>query len=92
MIAFCALRRGVPRAAQWIDFQGWLANGAVRFWLLVCSVLALRYQVWRKGLAYLGIIGAFIYFLALAFSVVPDQVISGVSIYVGFIGAIFAPV
>lgn len=82
----------VPGAAQWIDVQGWLAYGAVGVWLLVCSVLALRYQVWNKGLAYLGILGAFIYFLALASSVISDFVLSGVFVYAGVIGAIFAPI
>ncbi len=82
----------VPGAAQWIDVQGWLANGAVGLWLLVCSVLALRYQVWPRGLTYLGIIGAFIYFLVLASLVIPGLVLSGAIVFVGGLGGIFAPV
>ena len=82
----------VPGAPQWIDVQGWLAYGAVGVWLLVCSVLALRNQIWNKGLAYLGIFGAFIYFLALAFSVISTLVFSGMIVYAGVIGAIFAPI
>jgi hypothetical protein len=82
----------LPGAAQWIDVQGWLADGAVGFWLLVCSILALRNQVWPKGLAYLGILGAFIYFLALASQVIPGLVISGTITFVGAFGAIVAPI
>ena len=82
----------VPGAPQWIDVQGWLAYGAVGVWLLVCSVLALRNQVWNKGLAYLGIFGAFTYFLALASSVISDFVLSGVFVFAGIIGAIMAPI
>ena len=82
----------VPGAPQWIDVQGWLAYGAVGLWLLVCSVLALRNQVWHKGLAYLGIFGSGIYFLALAAQAIPVLVISGVFVFVGVPGAIFAPI
>lgn len=82
----------VPGAPQWIDVQGWLANGAVGLWLLVCSVLALRNQVWHKGLAYLGIIGSGIYFMALASQVIPGLVLSGAFVFAGGIGAIFAPI
>jgi hypothetical protein len=82
----------VPGAPQAIDVQGWLANGAVGLWVLVISVLALRHQVWHKGLAYLGIFGAFVYFLALIAQVVPDLVYSGAIVYVGVLGAIVAPI
>jgi uncharacterized protein DUF4386 len=82
----------VPGAPQWIDVQGWLAYGAVGLWILICSLLALRSQVWPRGMAYLGILGAFIYFLALASSTVPSLFVSGAIIVVGVIGAIFAPI
>ena len=82
----------VPGAPQVLDPQGWLANGAVGLWAIVISVLALRHQVWHKGLAYLGIFGAFVYFLALLAQVIPDFVYSGGSVYVGVLGAILAPI
>ena len=82
----------VPGAPQWIDVQGWLAYGAVGLWALVISVLALRGNTWPKGLAYLGIVGAFIYFLALATSVIPDLVVSGAGTATAGIGAVFAPI
>ena len=56
------------------------------------SVLALRSNVWPKGLAYLGILGAMIYFLALASSVIPGLVLSGAIIIVGVIAAVLAPI
>lgn len=82
----------VPGAPQAIDVQGWLANGAVGLWVLVVSVLALRHQVWLKGLAYLGIFGASIYFLALLAQVIPDFVYSGAIVYIGVLGAVVAPI
>jgi hypothetical protein len=82
----------VPGAPQSIDVQGWLAYGAVGIWLLVCSVLALRSQAWHKGLAYLGIFGAFLYFFAVAAQVIPDLVMSGAFVFAGILGAIFAPI
>jgi len=82
----------IPGSAQWIDVKGWLAYGAVGLWVLVCSILALRNNVWPKGLAYLGILAAFIYFLALASLVIPALFLSGAIILVGVIGAVFAPI
>lgn len=82
----------VPGAPQAIDVQGWLANGAVGLWVLVISVLALHHQVWHKGLAYLGIFGALIYFLALLAQVIPDFVYSGAIVYIGVLGAVVAPI
>ena len=82
----------LPGAPQWIDVQGWLAYGAVGLWALVISVLALRGKAWPKGLAYLGIVGAFIYFLALTASVIPDLVVSGAGTATAGIGAVFAPI
>ncbi len=82
----------VPGAPQWIDVQGWLANGAVGLWLLVCSVLALRYQVWHKGLAYLWIFGAFAYFIGLASAIIPDFLLSGAGVVISGLGAILGPI
>ena len=82
----------VPGAPQWIDVQGWLAYGAVGLWVLVCSILALRNNVWPKGLAHLGILAAFIFFLALASSAISALFLSGTILFVGVIGAVFAPI
>jgi hypothetical protein len=82
----------VPGAAQWIDVKGWLAYGAVGLWVLVCSILSLRNNVWPKGLAYLGILAAFVYFLALASTAIPSLFLSGAIIFVSVIGAVLAPI
>ena len=82
----------VPGAPQWIDVQGWLAYGAVGFWVLVISIVALRGNAWPQGLAYLGIVGSFLYFLALAASVIHDLVVSGAATALAPIGAVFAPI
>jgi hypothetical protein len=82
----------LPGAAQWIDVKGWLAYGAVGLWILVMSLLALRGNAWPKGLAYLGLLGAFIYFMALVSTVIPSLFISGIVIFVGVIGAVLAPI
>lgn len=83
----------VPGAPQWIDVQNWLAFGAVGLWVLVISLLALRGNVWSKGLAYLGIALAFVYFLALSPIVFPS--LSGVVIFTvvaGGGGIVLAPI
>ncbi len=69
----------VPGAPQWIDVQNWLGFGAVGLWILVVSLLALRDNVWPKGLAYVGIAAAIFYFLALAPDIIPS--LSGVVIF-----------
>ena len=81
-----------PGLGQTIDLQGWLAYGAVGAWLLVCSLLALRGKAWPAGLAVLGIIGAGVYFLALAAMVIPDMVISGAINIVAGIGGVLGPI
>lgn len=82
----------VPGAPQFIDVQNWLAYGAVGAWVLVVSWYALRGNVWPKGLAYFGIVGAFLYFAALASSILPDLVVSGASTVFAAIGGILAPI
>jgi len=82
----------VPGEVQWIDVQGWLAYGAVGLYILVISLLALRGNASPKGLAYLGIILAFVYFMALASSVIPGLVLSGTIVFVAGIGAVLAPI
>jgi hypothetical protein len=82
----------LPGAPQFIDVQGWLSLGAVGLWILVCSYLALRNNVWPKGLAYLGILGAFIYFLGMFSWVFPALHASGGLVIIGIIGAILGPV
>jgi len=82
----------VPGAPQFIDVQGWLALGGVGLWILVCSYLALRNNIWPKGLAYLGILAGFIYFLALSSWTVPPFHASGALVIVGVIGAVLGPI
>ena len=82
----------VPGAAQQIDVQSWLGNGAVGLWGLVVSLLALRGKVWPKGLALLGIVGAFAYFLGLASSVIHELTVSGAGMLVAGIGVVLAPI
>jgi hypothetical protein len=81
-----------PNSAQWLESRGWLGYGAMGLWILVCSYLALRHQAWPRGLAYLGILSAFIYFLALSVWVIPVLMISGMLIVVGGIAVVLAPI
>ena len=81
-----------PGSAQILDVQGWLAYGAVGLWVLVCSILALRNNVWPKGLAYLGILAGFMYFVALASTIIPSLFLSGAIMFVGAIGVVLAPI
>jgi len=46
-----------------LDPQGWLTFGGVGLWFLVVNLLALRGNIWPKPLAYVGIIGAIVYWL-----------------------------
>ena len=82
----------IPGSPQFIDVQGWLALGAVGLWILTCSYLALKNNVWPKGLAYLGMVGAFVYFLGLGAYIVPSLYVSGGLVVVGVIGAVLGPI
>ncbi len=55
----------VPGALEGLDPQGWLRLGAVGFWILLVSLLALRGGAWPKPLAYLGIVVALAVWLGL---------------------------
>ncbi len=61
----------VPGMAQFIDVQGWLGYGAVGAWILTISLLALRSRAWPRGLAYVGVVSAVGYFVALLSQVLP---------------------
>jgi uncharacterized protein DUF4386 len=77
-----------PGALQALDPQGWLRLGAVGFWILVVSLLALR-GAWPQMLALLGIVGAIVYLLAVAAQVVQTQPLLAILAGVG--GVILIP-
>ena len=76
----------LPSTPQFIDVQGWLGYGAVGLWMLIVNVLALRARSWPKPLAYLGIVGAIGYFMAVMSAVVPNAL--GMILIVAGIGAL----
>jgi hypothetical protein len=82
----------VPGAPQQSDVQGWLANGAVGLYVLVVSLLALRENIWPKGLAYMGVFSALYSFLSLAALVIPSLVLSGLGTILAGISALFIPI
>jgi Domain of unknown function (DUF4386) len=91
MAADAALRAAMtlPSAPQQSDLKGWLGYGAVGLWILVVNLLALRGNRWPKGLAYLGIVVAIIYFIA----VIPAGILGDLSLVVaGVGGVVLAPI
>jgi hypothetical protein len=78
-----------PGALQALDPQGWLRLGAVGFWILVVSLLALRGGVWPQPLALLGIVGAIVYSLAVVAQVVQTQPLLAILAGVG--GVVLLP-
>ncbi len=76
----------VPGALEGLDPQGWLRAGAVGFWILVVSLLALRGGTWPKVLAAVGIGVTFSTWLILAGHVVQSQsliaIVAGVGVVV----------
>ena len=81
----------VPGALQGLDPQAWLRFGAVGFWVLVVSLLALRSGTWPKPLASLGIAVTIGNWLIVTFNVVqlPPQL--GRAIFVGVSVVILPP-
>ncbi|HEX9076540.1 MAG TPA: DUF4386 family protein [Anaerolineae bacterium] len=79
----------VPGILEGIDPQHWLRLGAVGFWVLVVSFLALRSGTWPKLLAYVGIGAAIAYWLAVAGIVF--QLPSVLTIIAGLGGIFLAP-
>jgi hypothetical protein len=79
-----------PGALQALDPQGWLRLGAVGFWILVASLLALRGGVWPKALALLGIVGAIVYSLVVVAQVVRTP--SLIVVLAGVGGVVLLPV
>ncbi len=80
----------VPGALQGLDPQGWLRYGAVGFWILVVSLLALRGGTWPKVLVAVGIGVTLSYWLFLVGQVVQSQ--SLLAILGGVGGVIFVPI
>jgi hypothetical protein len=80
----------IPGAIQGLfDPQGWLRVGAVGFWVLVASLLALSGSLWPKFLAYAGIGGGIAYML-----VVPGQALQlqwFIAIVAGIGGVVLIP-
>lgn len=75
-----------PSALPGLDPQAWLRLGAVGFWVLVVSLLALRRSTWPKLLAYLGIVVAIVYWLIVASNFLQFQsfttIIAGVGLVI----------
>jgi hypothetical protein len=84
-----ALAASVPIRGD-LDPQTWLTFGAVGFWVLVVSWLALRARAWHRLLAYLGLALDAGYWLAVAgFTLRSDAL---VTIAAGPAGAVLAPI
>jgi hypothetical protein len=84
-----ALAASVPIRGD-LDPQGWLAFGAVGFWVLVVSWLALRARAWHRLLAYIGLaLGAGYLLAATGFTLHSDVL---VTLAAGLAGAVLAPI
>lgn len=70
--------------------QGWLGFGAVGVWLLVLNLLALREDTWPKTLAYVGIVGAILYWFVVAGLALGVPLLTAIAAGLG--GIIVAPV
>ena len=57
------------RPLIYLDPQAWLQFGAIGVWVLVVNLLAHRTGTWAKGLAYVGIASAILYWLVVAGSI-----------------------
>lgn len=70
-----------------LDPQGWLGFGGVGLWFLVVNLLALRIATWPRTLAYVGIIGAILYWLMVAGAVLEISLLVAIAAGVGLIVA-----
>lgn len=68
-----------------LDPQGWLGFGGVGLWFLVVNLLALRIDTWARTLAYVGIIGAILYWLMVAGAVLEISLLVAIAAGVGLI-------
>jgi phage-related holin len=73
-----------------IDPRGWFPLGCVGMWLLVVNVLALRSGAFPRGLAWLGIVGGGLYWLALAGNLMRFTLLFAIGAGVG--GILLAPI
>lgn len=56
----------VPGSFAGLDPDHWMSFGAVGFWVFVVSLLAIKSTLWPRMLAYVGILAALAYWLAVA--------------------------
>jgi hypothetical protein len=74
----------------YLDPQGWLGFGAIGFWVLVVSVLALRANIWPKPLGYVGIVAGALYCLVVAGYVSGTETLTAIAAALG--GIILGPI
>ncbi len=80
----------VPGVLQGLDPQGWLRFGLVGLWVLVVSLLALRGGAWPRPLAYLGLVGAIVFWLSVVAQVVQTPTLLVILAGVG--GVVLLPI
>jgi len=73
-----------------IDPQSWLVIGCVGLWVLGVNVLALRSGKWPKPLAYIGLVVAFMYGLALTGNVFEISILFTIAAGLG--GIVLGPI